>query len=130
LNALFFIYIEVFQGGSSRAARDMSARVSDWYFTNGNSVEEIKKQIDDVRNKARLVNRQVKIGVNAFIIARDTEEEAKTVLNEIIAQANQNLGINKQIEQAEVLPSAAVPDLDAAESRLHPKPTKNLTHVA
>ena len=45
-------------------------------------------------------------------------------------QANQNLGINKQIEQAEVLPSAAVPDLDAAESRLHPKPTKNLTHVA
>ena len=45
-------------------------------------------------------------------------------------QANQNLGINKQIEQAEVLPSAAVPDLDTAESRLHSKSTKNLTHVA
>ena len=45
-------------------------------------------------------------------------------------QANQNLGINKQIEQADVLPSAAVPDLDAAESRLHPKPQKNLNHVA
>ncbi len=39
-------------------------------------------------------------------------------------QANQNLGINKQIEQAEVLPSAAVPDLDAAESRLHQKSNK------
>ena len=45
-------------------------------------------------------------------------------------QANQNLGINKQIEQAEVLPSAAVPNLDAAESRLHPKSAKKLTHVA
>ena len=45
-------------------------------------------------------------------------------------QANQNLGINKQIEQADVHPSAAVPDLDAAESRLHPKPQKNLNHVA
>ncbi|ENX09212.1 FMN reductase [Acinetobacter courvalinii] len=45
-------------------------------------------------------------------------------------QANQNLGINKQIEQAEVLPSAAVPSLDVAESRLHPKSAKNLTHVA
>ncbi|MFN4316876.1 FMN reductase [Acinetobacter parvus] len=45
-------------------------------------------------------------------------------------QANQNLGINKQIEQADVLPSAAGPDLDAAESRLHPKPQKNLNHVA
>ncbi|MBC9229075.1 FMN reductase [bacterium SPL81] len=45
-------------------------------------------------------------------------------------QANQNLGINKQIEQDEVLPSAAVPSLDAAESRLHPKSGKKLTHVA
>ncbi len=35
--------------------------------------------------------------------------------------ANQQLGINKQVEQAEVLPSAAVPDLDAAETRLHGK---------
>ncbi|MEB3766779.1 FMN reductase [Acinetobacter sp. MD2] len=43
-------------------------------------------------------------------------------------QANQHLGINKQIEQAEVLPSAAVPDLKTAESRLHPKSTKH--HVA
>jgi len=41
-------------------------------------------------------------------------------------QANQNLGINKQIEQAEVLPSAAVPDLDAAESLIHPKKAANL----
>lgn len=81
-------YIEVFQGGSSRAARDMAARVSDWYFTNGNSVAEIKKQIDDVRAKAKLENRHVKIGVNAFIIARDTEQEAQAVLNEIIAKAN------------------------------------------
>jgi FMN reductase len=36
-------------------------------------------------------------------------------------QANQNLGINKQIEQDEVLPSAAIPNLDAAETRLHAK---------
>ena len=43
-------------------------------------------------------------------------------------QANQNLGINKQIEQEEVLPSAAVPSLDAAEARLHSKKPK--TQVA
>lgn len=41
--------------------------------------------------------------------------QAKTV------QANQQLGINKQIEQEEVLPSAAVPSLDAAADRLHGK---------
>ncbi|MCG9521675.1 dimethyl sulfone monooxygenase SfnG [Acinetobacter pittii] len=81
-------YIEVFQGGSSRAARDMASRVSDWYFTNGNTVEEIQKQVEDIRTKTKANNHHVKIGVNAFIIARDTEEEAKAVLQEIIHKAN------------------------------------------
>ncbi|WP_017939875.1 dimethylsulfone monooxygenase SfnG [Zestomonas thermotolerans] len=79
---------EIFQGGSSRAARDMAARVSDWYFTNGNSVEGIKAQVDDIRAKAAANGHQVKIGVNAFIIARDTEEEARAVLQEIIDKAD------------------------------------------
>ena len=79
---------EIFQGGSSRAARDMAASVSDWYFTNGNTVEGIKAQVDDIRAKAAANHHSVKIGVNAFVIARDTEEEAKAVLAEIIAKAN------------------------------------------
>jgi FMNH2-dependent dimethyl sulfone monooxygenase len=81
-------HIEVFQGGSSRAARDMASRVSDWYFTNGNTPAELKKQIEDIREKAKVNGHRVKIGVNAFIIARDTEEEAQAVLQEIIAKAN------------------------------------------
>ncbi len=79
---------EIFQGGSSRAARDMASRVSDWYFTNGNSVAEIKKQVDDIRAKARANNHSVKIGVNAFAIARDSEAEARAVLDEIIVKAD------------------------------------------
>jgi FMNH2-dependent dimethyl sulfone monooxygenase len=79
---------EIFQGGSSRAARDMAARVSDWYFTNGNTPEEIKKQVDDIREKAAANGHSVKIGVNAFAIARETEAEAREVLSEIIAKAN------------------------------------------
>ena len=81
-------HIEIFQGGSSRAARDMASRVSDWYFTNGNTPAEIKKQIDDIREKVKANHHHVKIGVNAFIIARDTEEEAQAVLQEIIDHAN------------------------------------------
>jgi FMNH2-dependent dimethyl sulfone monooxygenase len=79
---------EIFQGGSSRAARDMASRVSDWYFTNGNTVEGIKAQVDDIRAKAAANGHSVKVGVNAFIIARDTEEEARAVLAEIIAKAD------------------------------------------
>ncbi|WP_085316088.1 dimethylsulfone monooxygenase SfnG [Derxia lacustris] len=79
---------EIFQGGSSRAARDMAARVSDWYFTNGNTPEKLKLQIDDIQTKAAPEGRRVKIGVNAFVIARDTEAEAQAVLAEIIAKAD------------------------------------------
>ncbi|WP_053213844.1 dimethylsulfone monooxygenase SfnG [Pseudomonas sp. Q12-87] len=79
---------EIFQGGSSRAARDMAARVSDWYFTNGNTVEGVKAQIDDIQAKAAANNHKVKVGINAFVIARDTEEEARSVLAQIIDQAD------------------------------------------
>ncbi|MDB6078234.1 MAG: putative sulfonate monooxygenase [Akkermansiaceae bacterium] len=79
---------EIFQGGSSRAARDMASRVSDWYFTNGNTPEGHQAQIDDIREKAAANGHTVKIGVNAFIIARDTEEEARRVLQEIIDKAD------------------------------------------
>lgn len=81
-------HIEIFQGGSSRAARDMASRISDWYLTNGNTAAELKKQIDDIQRKAIDHQHQVKIGVNAFIIARDTEQEAHAVLQSIIDQAN------------------------------------------
>lgn len=57
---------EIFQGGSSRAARDMASRVSDWYFTNGNTPEEIAKQVDDIQSKAKANDHSVRVGVNAF----------------------------------------------------------------
>lgn len=79
---------EIFQGGSSRAARDMAARVSDWYFTNGNTPENIKAQVDDIRAKAAANNHSVRIGVNAFLIARETEAEARQVLDDIIRHAD------------------------------------------
>ena len=66
----------------------MASRVLDWYFTNGNTVEGIKKQVDDIREKAAANGHSVKIGVNAFAIARESEEEAKDVLAEIIAKAD------------------------------------------
>ncbi|MDR7379359.1 FMNH2-dependent dimethyl sulfone monooxygenase [Rhodoferax ferrireducens] len=79
---------EIFQGGSSRAARDNAASVSDWYFTNGNTPDKLKEQIDDIQTKAAKNGHKVRIGVNAFVIARDTEEEAKAVLADIIKHAH------------------------------------------
>jgi dimethylsulfone monooxygenase len=79
---------ELFQGGNSKAARRMASRVSDWYFMNGNTIEGVRSQIEEVSALARQEGRKVKFGLNAFILVRDTEAEAHDVLREIIAQAD------------------------------------------
>ena len=93
---------QVFQGGSSRAARDMAARVSDWYFTNGNTPEGLKKQVDDIRAREAGTGRRVKIGINAFAIVRDTEEQARAVLADILEQADPQAvqGFHHEVQNA------------------------------
>lgn len=93
---------EIFQGGSSRAARDMAARVSDWYFTNGNTVEGIREQVADIQHKAAANQHQVRIGVNGFVIARDSEQQAKAVLQDILQQADPEAvkGFHHEVQNA------------------------------
>lgn len=81
---------EIFQGGNSRAAKENAGAVSDWYFANGNTPEGHKAQFDEVNAIAARNGRagKVKFGVNAFIIARETEREAKAELQAIIDHAD------------------------------------------
>ncbi|MFC9693241.1 dimethylsulfone monooxygenase SfnG [Kribbella sp. NPDC056951] len=80
---------ELFQGGNSTAARDNAGKHSDWYFSNGKDFDGVTEQLLDVRRSAADVGgREVRFGLNGFIIARDTEKEARDVLREIVAKAN------------------------------------------
>lgn len=83
-------YPEIFQGGNSIDARENAAAGSDYYFMNGNTLEGFQAQIKDVRERAKQHGRegQVKFAVNSFVIARETEEEAIRVLQEIQGKAN------------------------------------------
>lgn len=78
----------IFQGGSSTAARRMAAERSDWYFTNGGSLGELGAQAHQVKGWAAEKGRQLRVGVNAFVIARDTEVEAREVHAEIVAKSD------------------------------------------
>ncbi|MGE7713179.1 dimethylsulfone monooxygenase SfnG [Priestia megaterium] len=91
---------KVFQGGNSKAAREMAGRVSDVYFMNGNSIENLKDQIEDV--KANANGRDIQFGVNGFVIVRETEEKAKQVLKEIVLQADKEAveGFESQVQFA------------------------------
>ncbi len=93
---------EIFQGGNSTDARGMAGRVSDWYFANGNTPEGIEEQVRDVSAIAAGQGRTVRFGVNGFMIARDTEEEARETLREIIDKADREAveGFGSAVTQA------------------------------
>lgn len=80
---------KVFQGGNSRAAKEMAGRVSDVYFMNGGSLEKIKEQIEEVRALRKENGKgDIQFAVNGFVIVRDAEEEAKQVLRDIVEKAD------------------------------------------
>jgi len=79
---------EIFQGGNSLAAQKMAAAVSDWYFMNGNTLEGHKEQIDHVAKLAAANGRALRFGANAFVIARETEQEAWDELERIVQSAD------------------------------------------
>lgn len=79
---------EVFQGGNSTAARKLAGSVSDWYFSNGKDFDGFSEQVDEVSGYAAANNHAVRFGLNGFVIARDTESEARAVLREIVDKAN------------------------------------------
>lgn len=95
---------EIFQGGNSSAARDNGGRYSDWYFSNGNDFTGVTEQLDDLRRIAAAAGRTEppRFGLNGFVIVRDTEAEAREVLREIVAKADQPAvhGFRAAVQQA------------------------------
>ncbi|MFJ5098805.1 MULTISPECIES: dimethylsulfone monooxygenase SfnG [unclassified Streptomyces] len=94
---------EIFQGGNSTAARAMAGRVSDWYFSNGKDFDGVTEQIHDVHASAAAAGRPApRFGLNGFLIARDTEAEARDTLREIVAGADVEAvrGFGSAVKQA------------------------------
>ena len=97
-------YPEIFQGGNSDDAKENAGVASDYYFMNGNTLEGFQSQIEDVKERATKNGRegQVRFALNAFVICRDTEEEAIQVLKEIQGKADKEAveGFRQQVQNA------------------------------
>jgi alkanesulfonate monooxygenase len=95
---------EIFQGGNSVDAMENAAIASNYYFMNGNTLEGFQSQIKDVRQRAEREGRlnDVKFALNGFVIARETEEEAIRVLQEIQGKADKEAveGFRQQVLNA------------------------------
>jgi FMNH2-dependent dimethyl sulfone monooxygenase len=95
---------EIFQGGNSSAARSNGGRFADWYFSNGKDYDGFSEQVQEVRAHAADVGRATppRFGLNGFMIARDSEKEAREQLREIVAKANKPAveGFRDAVQQA------------------------------
>ncbi|WP_413377818.1 LLM class flavin-dependent oxidoreductase [Alkalihalobacillus sp. 1P02AB] len=81
-------YPSIYQGGNSKDSQEMAAKLSDVYFMNGAPAEELKEQMQKVSAEAKKYGRKLQFAVNAFVIARDTDEEAIKEHEYIVAHAD------------------------------------------
>ncbi|HEY0277167.1 MAG TPA: LLM class flavin-dependent oxidoreductase [Solirubrobacterales bacterium] len=83
----------IYVGGESEPAKDLVAEAADVWFINGQPAHEVKALIDDVRSRPR-EGAPVEFGLAAFVIARETDEEAEAALTyawELAAKDQPNL---------------------------------------
>jgi alkanesulfonate monooxygenase SsuD/methylene tetrahydromethanopterin reductase-like flavin-dependent oxidoreductase (luciferase family) len=67
----------IYLGGESDVAQRLAARLADVYLINGRPVAETKTLVDRVRQLAAAEGREVQFGISAFVICRETREEAQ-----------------------------------------------------
>jgi FMNH2-dependent dimethyl sulfone monooxygenase len=81
---------EIFQGGSSAAARRNGGQLCDWYLCDGKDFDGVRDQLAELRQIAGRAGRTdgPRFGLSGFVIVRDTEREARETLREIIAKAH------------------------------------------
>jgi FMNH2-dependent dimethyl sulfone monooxygenase len=93
----------IFQAGNSHAARKVAARVSDWWFLNGNYLSDAKELIDSVHEYAEEFGTEPpKIAINSFALLKNTEAEAKHLLEKIIDGAEKETleSFKEQVQEA------------------------------
>lgn len=93
---------EIFFGGNSTAAQATAGRVADWYFSNGKDLEGFKENIAGVQASAAEAGRRPRYGLNGFVIARDSEKEARDTLREIVEKAHRPAveGFREAVQEA------------------------------
>ncbi|GGI01848.1 dimethylsulfone monooxygenase SfnG [Arthrobacter liuii] len=93
---------EIFFGGNSTAAQATAGRVADWYFSNGKDLEGFSENIAGVTAAAAPAGRRPRFGLNGFVIARESEKEARETLREIVAKAHKPAveGFREAVQEA------------------------------
>ena len=96
----------IYVGGESEPARALVADQGDVWFINGQPLADVKALIADVARRPRAAQ-PLRFGLSAFVIARETDEEAQTVLRHLAALAEKDAAW-KEVKTANTDPDSVM----------------------
>tara|TARA_R110002124_G_scaffold21568_4_gene82594 strand:- start:389 stop:1153 length:765 start_codon:yes stop_codon:yes gene_type:complete len=76
---------EIANAGISPDAQAMTARLCDWSFMSGASIEALPRLVDGIKSQAQSQGRQVRTAIFPFLLWGDSEAAAQEELQQIIA---------------------------------------------
>lgn len=80
-------------GGESEPARALATDHADVWFINGQPLAEVTGLIADVRRRPR-IGAPLRYGLSAFVVARETEQEAEAAHDHLLALAAQDADVH------------------------------------
>jgi FMNH2-dependent dimethyl sulfone monooxygenase len=85
--------LTLYAGGESERGKQVISSICDSYVMHGGTVEEIKEKIQDMKNRRKAAGKEPfsTFGMAAFVICRDTEEEALAEL-QVITDVKESSG--------------------------------------
>jgi alkanesulfonate monooxygenase len=78
-------YPPFYFGGASEAARAVGAEEADVYLVWGEPPAMVAERIDDMRQRAANVGRELRFGLRVHVVVRETEDEAWAAAESLIA---------------------------------------------
>ncbi|MES2714092.1 MAG: LLM class flavin-dependent oxidoreductase [Pseudomonadota bacterium] len=87
----------IYVGGESEPARALSAAQADVWFINGQPLPDVQALIADVARRPR-DGAPLRYGLSAFVIARETEEQAQAAYERLLALAAQDTDIKAYVK--------------------------------
>ncbi len=98
----------IYVGGESEPARQLVADKGDVWFINGQPLDDVQRLIGDVGARARPAGRAaLNYGLSAFVIARDTDEQAHAHHAHLFALAEKDRPLRER-QQANIDPKAVM----------------------
>jgi alkanesulfonate monooxygenase len=96
----------IYVGGESEPARALVADQGDVWFINGQPLADVQALIADVARRPR-ASQPLRYGLSAFVIARETDEEAAAVLRHLAALAEKDAAL-RAVQKANTDPGSVM----------------------